>query len=218
MLLSNPLLAQETDGEKTIINTPAERKTFDRKTWRKATRGLDYTVKKRRQKRQRAEEQPKQKKNENSRILFIVLGVILIAVIIALVIATLTGHLGPRDKKLKGMQVSVEDIEENIFETDLERFIRQALETENYQRAIRLYFLEILKELAIQKKIKWKREKTNRIYFYELQPSGLASEFDRLALIFDRVRYGQSSISQSDFDTVAPEFKAFLRKLNPKKV
>lgn len=216
---STPLLAQEADVAPRLPDAPTERKSFDRKTWRKATRGLDYTVKKRRQQRGRAEQPKEQKpKNENSRTLFIILGIILTAVIIALMIAAITGHLGPKNKKVSGMQVSVEDIEENIFESDLQRYIQQALETENYRRAIRLYFLEILKELALQKKIKWKKEKTNRIYFYELQASGMAKEFDRLSLIFDRVRYGQTPIGSSDFEAVAPEFKTFLRKLNPAKI
>jgi hypothetical protein len=216
---STPLLSQEANVEPRLPDAPTERKAFDRKTWRKATRGLDYTVNKRRQQPANPEKPKEEKsKNENSRTLFIILGVILIAAIIALLIAAITGHLGPKNKKVRGMQVSVEDIEANIFESDLQGYIRQALEAENYRRAIRLYFLEILKELALQKKIKWKKEKTNRIYFYELQASGMAKEFDRLSLIFDRVRYGQTPISASDFEAVAPEFKAFLRKLNPAKI
>lgn len=216
---STSLLSQEASVDPKLPDAPTERKSFDRKTWRKATRGLDYTVKKPRQKRTQAETPKEQKpKNENSRTLYIILGLILVAVIIALLIAAFTGHLNPKNKKVKGMQVSVEDIEENIFESDLQGYIRQALETENYRRAIRLYFLEILKELALQKKIKWKKEKTNRIYFYELQASALAKEFDRLSLIFDRVRYGQTPISQSDFEVIVPEFETFLRKLNPAKI
>lgn len=217
LLLPASLLAQEAATDKASVEASTERKSFDRQTWRKATRGLDYTVKKRRQK-PRSEQQVQTSKNENSRTLFIILGVILLAMIVALLIAAFTGHLGPKNKSYKGTQVSVEAIEANIFERDLQHFIREALGAENYRRVIRLYFLETLKELAVQKKIKWKKEKTNRIYFYELQSSGLADEFERLALIFDRVRYGQAEIKSVDFDRVAPDFKAFLRKLNPDKV
>lgn len=212
------IFAQEYDQETTpndYLNTPMERKSFDSKTWEKATKGLDYSVRERKPKNKKPPpKRPQQPpKSENSRTLFIILGVILIAIIIALVIAAVTGHLSPKNNKVKGLSVSINDIEENIFESDLQKFIRQALTSEDYRMAIRLYFLEILKELALQKKIKWKKEKTNRIYFYELQATDLSEEFGRLSVIFDRVRYGQTTFEKEDFELVEPDFKAFLRKL-----
>ena len=210
---------ETNQADEAYLNQPIERKSFNEKTWEKATRGVDYTVKERKPRERKApQEKREEKKSENSRTLFIILGVILIAIIIALIIAGVTGHLGPQNKKVKGLSVSIDDIEENIFETDLQRFIRQALTSTDYRMAIRLYFLEILKELALQKKIKWKKEKTNRIYFYELTSTELAEEFGQLSLIFDRVRYGQTDFKQTDFERVEPAFKAFLRKLDAGKL
>ena len=55
-----------------------------------------------------------------------------------------------------------EKIEENIHESDLDKFIKQAESEEKYNLAIRLYYLAIIKELSLGKLIKWKRNKTNR--------------------------------------------------------
>ena len=47
--------------------------------------------------------------------------------------------------------------EEHIYESDLDRFIREATEQGNYALAIRLYYLAIIKELSLNRTILWKK-------------------------------------------------------------
>ncbi|MEM6376912.1 MAG: hypothetical protein AAF705_01790 [Bacteroidota bacterium] len=178
--------------------------------WKRATKGLDYTPPKVKQRRAR---QTDNRPTGNARGLLTLLAVILIAVIIALIIAGWSGYLKPKPKKIKAIQVSIEDIEENLFESNLQGLLQEAINKRQYNLAIRLYFLEILKMLALQKKIKWKKEKTNRIYFYELNNSGFSEAFQKLSTIFDRIRYGGVDLDESDFRVVEPAFKIFLDNL-----
>lgn len=211
--LGTSLLAQEEpdySAQNDYLETSIEARSIKENNWKKAVKGLDYTPPKVKNRRAR---KTGNLPTGNGRTAMIILGVILIAVIIALSIAAWAGYLKPKPKKIESLPISIEDIEENLFENDLQLLLQDAINKGAYKLAIRLYFLEILKELALQKKIKWKKEKTNRIYFYELNNSGLSQEFNQLMVLFDRIRYGNVSLDQHDFSTIAPGFKSFLDKL-----
>ena len=47
----------------------------------------------------------------------------------------------------KDLEYSIDKIEEDIHQSDLEGFARHALDKQDYKLAIRLYFLQILKNL-----------------------------------------------------------------------
>lgn len=192
------------------LESSLEQRPIKENKWRKAVKGLDYTPPKVKERRAR---QTFNRPTGNARTALTIAAIILIAIIIALVIAAWAGYLKPKPKKIEGLPVSIEDIEENLFENDLQHLLQEAIRKGQYNLAIRLYFLEILKALAVQKKIKWKKEKTNRIYFYELNTSGLAQNFNELTSIFDRIRYGGVTLDQDDFSAIEPSFKGFLSNL-----
>ena len=122
-------------------------------------------------------------------------------------------HLfSPKNRKIKGRtsQIDIENIEENLYESDLEQFIQQALAEKNYALAIRLYYLAILKELSLSGQIKWKKDKTNREYIAEMGGKNLSSKFRETTLIFERVWYGSEELTADVFEEIAPKFKAVL--------
>ena len=197
--------------------------------WEQVTDGLDYT--------EVAKEKKEKKKEENSRrygdlrnqqrsismgqklISNILIFILIVAALIgiALIIKNMLGiEIIPRNKKIKNASIgslSLEAIEENIHESDLERFIRQALEEKNYALAIRLYYLAILKELSLAKAIRWKRDKTNRQYMLELQQSPLAQAFTEATRIFEWAWYGNHELSEADYHRLAPKFKAIVEEV-----
>ncbi|MEY4927116.1 MAG: hypothetical protein RI894_1552, partial [Bacteroidota bacterium] len=65
--------------------------------------------------------------------------------------------------------ISLEDVENDLHESDLERFLRQALENGDYRLALRIYYLMILKALSLKELIAWKKDKTNNEYCRELR-------------------------------------------------
>ena len=72
------------------------------------------------------------------------------AVAIALLLRQFLGFGGlPRNVKIKEsilQEGELKNIEENLHETALEGYIRQAIDQKRYNLAIRLYFLAILKD------------------------------------------------------------------------
>jgi len=186
-----------------------ETRTFNRKIWRKATSGLDYTDSKRRRRASSPRENSGTSGSRNGRWVFMVLGALLLGGALFL----LWRYWGLKNRSVQQLEVSLEEIENRLFESDLSLFIERALAESQYRLAIRLYFLDVLKILALQKQIRWGKDKTNREYSAELRSTDLSAEFDRLVLIFERVWYGQGQLDRAAFAAIAPDFSAFLRKL-----
>jgi len=146
--------------------------TFDYNDWEKTIDGIDYSQSFRKnddydedfsntpggekQKKQDAETLGGNNPLWNwfVKILFGALGLGLLFFIIYSIIK---GNLFyPSNKKIKAQpEFSIETIENNIHESDLDRYIREALAQENYTLAIRLYYLAIIKELSLNRIIKW---------------------------------------------------------------
>jgi hypothetical protein len=118
-------------------------------------------------------------------------------------------------KKLSLESLSIEDIEANLEETELLPFIRQAIEQNNYALAVRLYYLEILKQLSGDRAIVWRKNKTNRQYLQEMATSPRLVEFRMLTLIFERIRYGGQALTRLQFEEIEPGFTAFLNNRRP---
>jgi len=109
---------------------------------------------------------------------------------------------------------TVEDIEKNIHEADIDRFLREALTAQQYRLAVRLYYLAIIKELSLKGKIQWQRDKTNGAYLREMRnQSQLYSTFSHLTLIFEYVWYSNSGFNQENYAQVEPEFASFLKQI-----
>ncbi|MFK8101530.1 MAG: DUF4129 domain-containing protein [Saprospiraceae bacterium] len=121
--------------------------------------------------------------------------------------------LGPRNRKIKAKpnQITIENLEDNILESDLDRFIRTATEEQNYALAIRLYYLAIIKELSLKKSIKWKRDKTNRDYLREMQSNSLFLPFREATGVFERIWYGNIDLTEQDYLKVRPKFQDLIQ-------
>lgn len=114
----------------------------------------------------------------------------------------------------KSDEEMLEHIEQNLHEADIDRFLRQALTAGNYRLAVRLYYLAIIKELSLQSKIEWKRDKTNGAYIREMRKySTLLPDFQKLTLIFEYVWYSDLPFSSERYDQVQPLFRTYLQQV-----
>ena len=112
------------------------------------------------------------------------------------------------------LDYSIEKVEADIHQSDLEGFARHALDKQDYKLAIRLYFLQILKELSVSKLIKWKRDKTNNEYIREMRSHEFFKDFRHLTRQFERVWYGDVNVQEKEFNVLRPQFLDFLKKIN----
>ncbi len=201
---------------------------FDYDNWAETIDGIDYSQSYRKDEDYDEDfgdtpggEKKKKKSEENLggsspfwnmfvKILFISLGV---ALLLFVVISIIKGNIfRPRSKDFSSEKTkfSLETVEDNIHESDLDRFIKEALAEENYALAIRLYYLAIIKELSINRIIKWKRDKTNRDYLRELKGYDLSRDFRDATRIFERIWYGNGKLLQSDFQQIQPRFQQLI--------
>lgn len=191
--------------------------SFDDKKYKELTEGIDFTD----------EELPEIKENEKEskpqnfesvgaflKFFFIALGV---GILIFFLVKTLMNDslFSPRDKKLKPVtQVDLEKIENNLEEAELNDPIQRAIAAGDYPLAVRLYYLAVLQNLSLNKKIKWKKDKTNGEYLRELAGTPIFKNTQEITLVFERVWYGEVGINKNEFLEIQ---KLFLKML-PNKI
>lgn len=127
--------------------------------------------------------------------------------------------IAQRDRALaqgssRNLGFNLDEIEENIQESDLERALRLALEAKDYKVALRIYYLSIIKTMNAQSLIRYKKEKTNFDYVRELQEAQLQSHFSAITISFERIWYGNRSIGLEEYTKLQPKFEQFINQLD----
>lgn len=208
------------------LETSIEPRPMDRDRWSKLTEGIDFSEKSRPEMREPTWNENNRTRNRNvnplfgegtgaavARFLLIVIG----AVAIAFLVRAMLGYGRVKDKKINRSTaegIDIQKIEENIHEADLVNYIDQAKENGDFNLAVRLYYLSILKELSLQKAIKWKVDKTNNEYLRELHHRDDFPDFQRLTQLFERSWYGNRTLDSIAFNRVEPDFQAFIGRLS----
>ena len=152
--------------------------------------------------------------------LFQVIFIVIIVVVVAVLLISMLGAgsiFAPRSRKIPpSKNFSIETIEENIHQTDLDGFIRNAVDDKQYALAIRLYYLAIIKAMSLSKLIKWKRDKTNRNYLNEIRSTSLFKPFREVTRIFERVWYGEGELNEREYLSIKPKFEQLVKAAQAK--
>jgi hypothetical protein len=111
--------------------------------------------------------------------------------------------------------VSEKEPEENrdIFSHNLEKDLKQAIQSGEYRTAVRLLYLQVLKKLAQSTIIHYSLDKTNSDYLLQLQPTAYYKDFFKLTRDFEYVWYGQFTISETTFQKMREDFISFKDSL-----
>lgn len=146
---------------------------------------------------------------------------ILLAIIglVFLLRALIGSELQTKNTKLNqrtSTSIDLANIEENLETTDPEQFIQQAISAGKYTLAVRLYYLSVLRTLAAQKIIKWKKDKTNLDYLRETKASSYYQTFREVTSIFERAWYGNRELDEQRFQQIAPKFQAIIQEIKSK--
>lgn len=209
--------------------SPEKTKGFDKEKWKESTDGLNYS----------GEPEPEEpiewdeddsSSSSSSRsepwfilpflqgigalaqtLLIIAIIVVLVVIIYAIIRSGLFEN--KKVKQYTGDAQTLEELEENIHESDLERALRLALEKQDYRLAIRIYYLIIIKELSIRNWIRWKRDKTNGEYVREMSERDEYQHFRNITIDFDRVWYGDMQVGEPEYQLLHPRFREFLDNL-----
>lgn len=187
------------------------------KKWDEASKDLDYS-----RDRPRERKEPKQREASDSgwnwdgfgQGFGIVLQLIAVLFALALIAYGIYWMMQmPRNKTLArdGTEITLANLDAYIHETDLERYLREALAAANWPLALRLYFLQTIKMLSESGAITWSREKTNRDYLWEMRGHPLGTHFRNVTRHYERVWYGNQPLSAEEFARLEPELKALLQ-------
>lgn len=105
--------------------------------------------------------------------------------------------------------------EENIFSLDYSKNIQQAVAHGDYRSAVRLLFLQTLKQMHEQGIIRYAPEATNAEYVRQIQAKPQYAGFHELSTVFDYAWYGNFPVGQEKFEHIQKRFLAFQNRINP---
>lgn len=114
----------------------------------------------------------------------------------------------------KGASVSSDFIEstEDIEEIDFDKRIADEVSRKDFRKAVRLYFLKVIKELNQHRLINWKLDKTNTDYLKELRSGVYYQQFAELSRIYEYIWYGDFKLDETNFLSVIQKFNQFKIK------
>ena len=200
-------------AQKTIAD-----RTISKEQWERATEGLDYSkdIKTKEEEKKRKPKAPSDLPSlpdmTGIGTVIQVLVILLATVLIGWVIFRMIQQ--PSNRKIDAnVVVTLENLEEHLVESDLDRFLREALEAGKYPDAVRIQFLRIMKSLDQKGHIKWAKEKTNRDYLRELSNFAHIKDLRTQTRIYEKVWYGNMEVDRPLYDTLAPAFEALFRKI-----
>jgi hypothetical protein len=197
-----------------------EEKVWTDEEWKKAVEGIEYI-----------EEAKKEKKEEDNNEFKIpetssswdgawlkspTTKVVVILITIALLIFTLIkllGKTGNANAKVYMDNISIEELtEENFIETDLEKLLRIALESNDYRSAVRILYLSTIQQLNSTGLILWKKDKTNKDFLREMRKHSNYKTFRDITLAYEIVWYGDRQIELQQFTSLKNIVDNFLLK------
>ena len=189
--------------------------------WDKAAKGMDYSKDVPKPPKERKKREPNQPEpsfdwtglTQGLGSFLQVLAVIFALCIIAYGIYWMLQAPRNRTVSRDGTEITLANLDEYIHETDLARFLREALAASNWPLAVRLYFLQTIKRLSEKEAIVWSKEKTNRDYLREMRGHRLGTQFRDVTRQYERVWYGNQPLTVEEFARLEPEFKAILEKI-----
>lgn len=222
------------------LEEPVKVQPFDKKRWEDVTDGMSYTEDQEKtvqnegnssgsaedgtkQDRPEKMEEPKPSRSFNIpglgalaglfQLLAIIVVILLVGMIIYILVRAFSGSSNTKVSSSSAIVNTLEELEENIHEADLERALRLALEQKNYKLAVRIYYLIIIRDMSSLKLIVWKRDKTNGEYVRELYSKPQYESFRDITLDFDKVWYGDEEVNHSQFEYLQGKFSHFIQSL-----
>ena len=119
-------------------------------------------------------------------------------------------------RKAEAVDDTVEEehfISENIFDIEYEKEIQKAVAAQNFRLAVRLLYLQSLKELSLRNLIQFTPEKTNSQYLFQLAGSSFYKNFFTLTRNFNYIWYGKFPLSADGYSILQKDFSNFKQQL-----
>ncbi len=120
------------------------------------------------------------------------------------------GNPSVESKSIEGETLDPDHID-NIDPISL---IDEALANGDYRLALRLRFIDFIKRSSDLRLIKWRPEKTNQDYLYELKPHVDFAYLSSVILDYEKVWFGKYDISRQDYVLYAEQYDTLINQIN----
>lgn len=104
--------------------------------------------------------------------------------------------------------------EENIHEIDMEKALEEAIKAKEYKKAVRIFYLSLLKTLDGQEIINWELHKTNHDYEKEIKDVAIKADFVSLTRYFEYIIYGNFHLDEAGFLNAQSIYNQVYKKLD----
>ena len=101
------------------------------------------------------------------------------------------------------------DETENIFEINYKERIDRAVRAGNFQLAVRLHFLQMLKTLSGRNMIQYKQDRTNFDYLMQLRSTSYYNDFFRLTRNYEYAWFGNFEVNEEMYHVIKNDFEKF---------
>ena len=101
------------------------------------------------------------------------------------------------------------DETENIFEINYKERIDRAVRAGNFQLAVRLHFLQMLKTLSGKNMIQYKQDRTNFDYLTQLRSTSYYNDFFRLTRNYEYAWFGNFAVNEEMYRVIKNDFEKF---------
>lgn len=199
-----------------IIGKSQEKKEsyreIDKSNWEKIIKGKDYT-----EATIEAPEIPDMQTpevREVSPVIKILLYICIIALLVFIIIKIFGKHFLKNNISTESDKILIRDIEEKPMESDLEKYLLEAIKQSDFKLAIRLYYLIVLKALHTKNVIIWKKNKTNTDYLSELMSKHYYMQFATQTNLFEFVWYSNLKINAQQFEKIKPSFESLIKSID----
>ena len=108
--------------------------------------------------------------------------------------------------------ISEKFIEENIDRIDFQELVQKAKQENNLRKAIRYYYLWLLKNWSQNQLIQYESNKTTKQYLNEIVVDANKTTFQYVSYIYDNVWYGYHDIAEDDFFKIEEHFIQLITK------
>jgi uncharacterized protein DUF4129 len=145
--------------------------------------------------------------------IYLVVGGVLIFVIVRIIT---DNNLGVFYRKRTVGAASAGERDEVIAEEeDLDGCLQRALDNRDWRRAVRYLYLRTLHGLGEQQLIRLNAQSTNHEYLRQLAGTARESSFRFLTLAYEKVWYGEFTLSEQQFRRLDSLFKDFDKTVKP---
>ena len=130
---------------------------------------------------------------------FLILSILLLISLLLLLINRLYNTANKKIKSKDAWISEIKEVEENLPEVDIQSPLDRALKEGAFAIAIRLAYLQIIKELNKADQLKWKKQKTNGEYMAELYGQTTFAPFKKATNLYEKAWFS------SEWDTTRLE-------------